>query len=114
MLAEKNSSDVDIDSLCRRLGVSKGSFYWHFRGRRELVAAILEDWRDRMTLNVNRRVQRLGDTVESALRYMLGLIRKPRSNRSGAVEGKVRHWARTDPVARAAVLNVDQMRLAVF
>jgi len=114
LLAERNSGDVDIDSLCRRLGVTKGSFYWHFRGRRELVSAILQDWQIRMTLDVNRRVLGIGGTVVDALSYLLALIRKPRSNRSGAVEAKVRHWARTDPLARAAVLTVDKMRLTFF
>jgi AcrR family transcriptional regulator len=114
LLAERNSGDVDIDSLCKRLGVTKGSFYWHFRGRSKLVSAILEDWRTRMTLDVNQRVLGIGGQVKDALRYLLGLIRKPRSSRNSAVEAKVRHWARTDSLARAAVLNVDQMRLAFF
>ena len=33
-----------------------------------------------------------------------------RSNRNSAVEAKVRHWARTDQLAHAAVLNVDRIR----
>lgn len=114
LLAERNSDDVDIDSLCRRLGVTKGSFYWHFRGRNELTSAILENWRTRMTLDVNRRVLRIGGSVKDALSYLLSLIRKPRSNRSNAVESKMRHWAKTDRLAHAAVLNVDQMRLKFF
>jgi hypothetical protein len=78
------------------------------------VAAILKDWRKRLTLDVNRRVMQIGAPADEALRYLLRLIRKPRSNRNSAVEAKARHWARTDPLVRAAVLNVDQMRLAFF
>ena len=114
LLAERNSGDVDIDSLCRRLGVTKGSFYWHFRGRSELISAILEDWRTRLTLDVNRRALGIGGSVQDALSYLLSRIRRPRSNRNSAVEAKVRQWAKTDPVARAAVLEVDQMRLMFF
>jgi AcrR family transcriptional regulator len=114
LLAENNSSSLEIPNLCKRLGVTKGSFYWHFAGRSELLSAILEDWRRRMTLDVTRRVPRVGPTVEAALRYVLGLIRKPRSNRSGAMERSVRDWARTDPLARAAVIDVDQIRLMFF
>ena len=31
--------------LAKRCGVTKGSFYWHFRDRQDLLQAILEHWR---------------------------------------------------------------------
>src|SRR5262249_38204936 len=43
-----------------------------------------------------------------------GLIRKPRPSRNGAIERSVRDWAKFDPMARAAVIEVDQARLAFF
>lgn len=35
---------VAVEPLARALGVSKGSFYWHFSGRDELLRAALELW----------------------------------------------------------------------
>jgi AcrR family transcriptional regulator len=113
-LINNNINSLDIPYLCRRLGVTKGSFYWHFEGRVELLKAILDDWRQRMTSDVNSRAERSANTVESALQYLLGLIRRPRPTRRGAIERSVREWARTDPLTRASVVEVDQMRLAFF
>jgi len=113
-LINNNINSLDIPYLCRRLGVTKGSFYWHFKGRPELLKAILDEWRQRMTSDVSSRAERSATTVESTLRYLLGLIRRPRPTRRGAIERSVREWARTDPLTRASVVEVDQMRLAFF
>ena len=43
-LAEKGVSAVAVESLARRLGVTKGSFYWHFSSREALLTAALERW----------------------------------------------------------------------
>jgi AcrR family transcriptional regulator len=114
LLAEHNVHGVKIPDLCIRIGASKGSFYWHFNSRSELLSAILEDWRKRMTADVSARASRLDGSVDSVLRYLLGLIRKPRPNRNAAIERSVRDWARTDQMARTAVADADQARLAFF
>ena len=43
-LAECGVSAVAVESLARRLGVTKGSFYWHFSSREALLTAALERW----------------------------------------------------------------------
>jgi AcrR family transcriptional regulator len=43
-LAREGIDSVRIEVLARELGVSKGSFYWHFRDRDELLAQMLERW----------------------------------------------------------------------
>ena len=44
MLAERGLVGLAIEPLARRLGVTKGSFYWHFSDRRELLHAALLRW----------------------------------------------------------------------
>ncbi len=43
-IAETGVSSVAVEPLARRLGVTKGSFYWHFPSRDALLQAALERW----------------------------------------------------------------------
>ena len=44
MIAEKGIAALRIEPLARRLGITKGSFYWHFPGRDELLLQALTRW----------------------------------------------------------------------
>ncbi len=46
MIAEEGVGALAVESLARRLGVTKGSFYWHFRSRDTLLQAALERWEE--------------------------------------------------------------------
>jgi AcrR family transcriptional regulator len=52
MLAEDNVEALRVDTLAEKLGVTKGSFYWHFKGREDLLSGVLDAWRLRMTSEV--------------------------------------------------------------
>lgn len=43
-IAEQGVSSVAVEPLARSLGVTKGSFYWHFPSRDSLLQAALERW----------------------------------------------------------------------
>lgn len=44
LIAEQGVNAIAVEALARQLGVTKGSFYWHFRTREALVQAALERW----------------------------------------------------------------------
>ena len=46
LIAEDGFSSVNVERLARRLNVTKGSFYWHFGSRDELLTAALKRWED--------------------------------------------------------------------
>lgn len=43
-IAELGLAAVAVEPLARRLGVTKGSFYWHFPSREALLIAALQRW----------------------------------------------------------------------
>ena len=72
-MVEGGIDAVAVEPLARRLGVTKGSFYWHFRDRRALLDATLERWEKESTearISASRRISdprerliRLGEEV---------------------------------------------------
>ena len=44
VVAAEGVSAVAVEPLARKLGVTKGSFYWHFPSRSALLQAALERW----------------------------------------------------------------------
>ena len=52
---------VTVEGLARHLGVTKGSFYWHFANRSALVVSALDLWEQLGTLDIIDRLQRVRD-----------------------------------------------------
>jgi AcrR family transcriptional regulator len=44
MIADAGIGALAVEALARRLGVTKGSFYWHFKNREALLQATLIRW----------------------------------------------------------------------
>ena len=63
-LAEDGLSAVAIDPLARRLGATKGSFYWHFANHDDLIATVLDLWERRDTIEVVAALDALADPRE--------------------------------------------------
>ena len=42
--AEKGYYETSMDDIVRAAGLSKGSLYWHFPGKRELFRSLIESW----------------------------------------------------------------------
>jgi AcrR family transcriptional regulator len=60
-LARGGVAAVAVDRLARGLGVTRGSFYWHFADREALLVAALETWELHATTEVVAAVRALDD-----------------------------------------------------
>lgn len=109
LLAKDGSEAVKVEPMARRLGVTKGSFYWHFRDRRELLAAALRRWEQVETVAVRDAVEAGGGTAAERLRRLFAIAFE---RRIMALEVALRSWATRDRGARNAVVRVDGLRLA--
>ena len=103
-LAKAGLSALKADTLAKKLGVSRGSFYWHFADVSAFRAAILKRWREIMLENIIEEIERVPDDRLEAL------IDRAFAARSD-LESAVRAWATADPQARAAVEAVDVERI---
>lgn len=115
IMVEQSIEQVRIEPLAARLKITKGSFYWHFKDRDALLAAVLDHWVDRATLAIIRRVEQRGQTSESRiLQLFMVPFASERSARGADVELAIRAWSRRSAMARAAIDRVDKLRLAYF
>lgn len=114
-MAEGGIDAVRIEPLAKRLGVTRGSFYWHFADRDRLYLAMLRKWRERASYMVYARLEREAEPAASRLERLLALpYASPRSTRAAAIELSVRLWARRDRRAARVVKLIDRVRLDYF
>jgi AcrR family transcriptional regulator len=112
VLARDGVDAVRVEPLAKQLGVTKGSFYWHFKDRAALLDAVLATWKQRATLAVIERIQRARSQPHEQLRALIALPRRGSRARNGAdIESAIRFWGRRDPKAAAAVRDIDRQRL---
>lgn len=64
-IAEGGVAAVAVEPLAKRLGVTKGSFYWHFPHRAALLEAALVRWEAEET---ERVIARLGEIADARQR----------------------------------------------
>lgn len=104
-LAGSGFTALKADPLAKRLGVSRGSFYWHFADLSAFHAAILRRWREIAAEQIIADVEadREAEPLKSLLRRTFGAKLN--------LERAVRNWAAFDAGAQAAVRAIDRRRL---
>lgn len=63
-IAEQGVRALAVETLARKLGVTKGSFYWHFRNREALLTAALERWEHHGAAEIIAPIERIADPRE--------------------------------------------------
>jgi AcrR family transcriptional regulator len=106
-LAKSGFTALKAEPLAKAMGVSRGSFYWHFADIGAYHAAILKHWREVAAEQVIAGLEAASEHDNP----LLLLLRRTFSGKL-ALENAVRTWATLDPVARAAVQATDRRRLS--
>jgi AcrR family transcriptional regulator len=65
-LLEGGVDAVKILPLAKKLKLSRTSFYWFFKDREELLAALIARWRDKNTGNLVRRAEAYAESIAEA------------------------------------------------
>src|SRR5260370_33233181 len=79
LIAEAGLGALTVEALAARLGVTKGSFYWHFKGRSELLSAALDRWEQRATAEAITGLSAVTDGRQRPYLMPHGATRGPRS-----------------------------------
>jgi AcrR family transcriptional regulator len=108
-LRESGIGAVRVEPMARLLGVTKGSFYWHFKDRGEFLDGLLEYWETEMTDKIRGHVAHAEGQPQRQLLALLEHIVNEEINRYDAA---VRAWALYDERAAKVVTSVDERRLA--
>jgi AcrR family transcriptional regulator len=113
MLVDGGIDLVRVDVIAKKLQVTRGSFYWHFRDRDDLLSRVLDTWRNAATEQIIERFDRKRGEPRELIKELLSLpFRGQAAHRAARVELAIRDWARRDPMARHAVDDVDSRRIS--
>jgi AcrR family transcriptional regulator len=104
-LAHEGFDALKADVLARRLGVSRGSFYWHFTDLGAFHARVIERWKQAATEAIIADIERYElyeERLNALLRHAFG--------HSAALEIRMRAWAETNAAAARALDDIDRRR----
>ena len=113
VLTSEGVDRVRVLDLANRLGVTRGSFYWHFDSRNELLDALIAIWRGRNTRAIVEAVSAAGADFET--RY-LNLTRcwLDQSRYDPHLDIAMRDWGRRDEAIGRMVSEADDERIAAI
>jgi len=109
VLSKDGQAGLRIQALCGELGVSRGSFYWHFKDRDDFIHAMLDYWHHEYTMPIPDMVEAAGGTGEEKLRRLLQMVYEIDRTRYDLA---IRSWATQDSAVAKAVQRTDRFRLA--
>ena len=109
VLGKNGAGQLTVESLARQLGVTKGSFYWHFRDRADFFRQLIEYWDEHFTQTVIAEISGQGGPPEERLLELMRLVLSKRLDR---FEMPVRAWAQQNPALAPLVRRVDRHRIS--
>lgn len=110
-LARQGIDAVRVETIARDLGVSKGSFYWHFKDRDALLHALQEDWEARGTSEIIAQVEAATTQPAERLRLLIERVFGATSGQELLLETALRTWGTLDRKMGARVQRIDKRRI---
>ncbi len=112
-LVREGIERVKVDRLADQLGVSRGSFYWHFKNRDDLLNALLQSWRAQNTEPFLHVLDHDVGQPGVQFRNYVSIWFSPKIF-DPDYDSAVRDWARSVPKVKRLVRESDTARMAVL
>ena len=107
VLSREGEGKFRIDAVCAALGVTKGSFYWHFHDRSDFLDAIFAFWVEAYNARVPETTEQHGGDAAQRLRYLFNLVT---SENLGRYDVAFDAWSSHEPGMAERVKGVYALR----
>lgn len=107
ILKASGAADLTIENLTRKLNITKGSFYHHFKSRDDYFEKLLGFWEKKQTFDIIE-IRKQEKTFKGINETLLKLSK---ANMDPGIEVAVRAWALRDPLARTYQERIDNQRV---
>lgn len=111
LLADSGIDGLRVEVLAKKLGVTKGSFYWHFKDRHDLLLGILGVWRVGRIRDIEKQTTATPGREHEQLLHVIEVYSAARNRKGMAIELAIRDWARRDTETMKVVEEVEEYRL---
>ncbi|KLK90088.1 hypothetical protein AA309_27675 [Microvirga vignae] len=100
---------VRITRLADALSVTRGSFYWHFKDRDDLLDGLIAFWSQKNTAAILSAIEGAGTLLDGILAIFDAWIDPGRFD--PRLDQAMRDWARRSDAVRSAVAEADDIRV---
>lgn len=105
-------NEIKINVLAKQLGVTRGSFYWHFQSRQELIDALVDRWF--AFLGLKEVIEKELTSIEDAKDQLWTTFRRVITNVDAGQSVALRLHAKKDLKLRRRIREEDRLRLDHF
>jgi CubicO group peptidase (beta-lactamase class C family) len=113
-LLKRGADGVRVEPLAAFLGVTKGSFYWHFIDRAELLEALLVEWEEETRLLTD--ALRSASPIQElpAILDELGRLNRASERGESPSDAAIFAWAAVDPKVAKRANRAERERMRLF
>ena len=107
ILSQEGEKKLTIDHLVKEMGVTKGSFYWHFKNRSEYINSLVDYWAVKHSENLTQALAPISDPEDQLLKLMQLLTEHDHSR----YDISIMNWGLNEPIAREKMQDMFNFRL---
>jgi AcrR family transcriptional regulator len=113
-LLQRGPGEVRVELLARKLRVTKGSFYWHFKDREDLLSHLLREWEADFTSILGKAKHKRGPQALAELLHAT-VVQAPLGEK-GIVpsDAAMFTWASVSPEVARRVNREEKKRMSVL